>query len=75
MIVLLHFLDLEKNSQVPILGVLGHSDKAKSLFIPKNPKSVDAYYFNWSGRLSEELCGEFNASTKSVEKSAMPCVK
>ena len=42
---------------------------------PKNPKPAAAYYFNWSGRLSEEFLGEFNASTKSLKKSAMPCVK
>ena len=38
-------LDLQKHTSVPILGVLGHNDKANSLFVPKNPKSVIAESF------------------------------
>ena len=38
-------LDLQKHTSIPILGVLGHNDKANSLFVPKNPKSVIAESF------------------------------
>ena len=37
--------DIEKNTKVPILGLLGHSDKATSFFIENNPKSIMAESF------------------------------
>lgn len=61
--------DLENQTDIPILGLIGHSDKANSLVVPKSSKSIIAESFRSLRTNIQYLAAEKNKKIISVTSS------